>query len=47
MPSAVKPGSANDKAKDSRKMMAGPQLHANWLMPMFAARLVEVDVSEM
>ena len=28
------------------KMMAGPQLHANWLMPMLEARFVEVDVSE-
>ena len=36
-----------DMISDRKKMIAGPQLHANWLMPMLAARCTEALVSEM
>lgn len=37
----------NENKSAMRKMTAGPQDQANWLMPMLAARLVEEDISEM
>lgn len=37
----------NENKSAMRKMTAGPQDQANWLMPMLAARLVEEGISEM
>ena len=46
-PSGPKVGKMNENRSAMRKMTAGPQDQANWLIPMLAARLVEEDISEM